>query len=221
MAKKYTAEQARQLILDTSTRLFVEKGYEKTSIQDIVRELDGLSKGAVYHHFKSKDDIIEAVVRRFLLKEEELAEIVALPNKNGLEKIQELMFQIMFNSDLGGTRDLSFSLLENPKFFALYVLSNNEVMAPLIEKCLIEGNEDGSVNVSQPKQSAELSLLIVSTWFIPALFPNTVETFMDKLTAASTILEQAGMPILNEEMMTRLMNEIERKAAELNEQAKK
>ena len=52
MAKKYTAEQARSLILDVSTRLFVEKGYEKTSIQDIVRELDGLSKGAVYHHFE-------------------------------------------------------------------------------------------------------------------------------------------------------------------------
>ena len=42
-------------------RLFMEKGYEHTSIQDMIDELGGLSKGAIYHHFKSKEEILEAV----------------------------------------------------------------------------------------------------------------------------------------------------------------
>ena len=38
--------------------LFFEKGYDNTSIQDIIDGLGGLTKGAVYHHFKSKEDIL-------------------------------------------------------------------------------------------------------------------------------------------------------------------
>ena len=64
MARNRHPEETVSLILDTAYRLFVEKGYEHTSIQDILDGLGGLSKGAVYHHFKSKEEILEAVVDR-------------------------------------------------------------------------------------------------------------------------------------------------------------
>lgn len=66
MAKKYNTEETIKLILDTATRLFTEKGYEKTTIQDIVNELDGLSRGAIYHHFASKEAIVDGVIKRLL-----------------------------------------------------------------------------------------------------------------------------------------------------------
>ena len=44
-----------------SKRLFLEKGYDGTTIQGIVDELGGLAKGAIYHHFKSKDEIMQAL----------------------------------------------------------------------------------------------------------------------------------------------------------------
>lgn len=50
-------EKTYEKILEVSSKLFFEKGYENTSLQDIVNNLDGLTKGAVYHHFSSKDDI--------------------------------------------------------------------------------------------------------------------------------------------------------------------
>ena len=56
MSRNKYPEVTVEKILDVSQRLFYEKGYEKTSIQDIVNELGGLSKGAIYHHFKSKED---------------------------------------------------------------------------------------------------------------------------------------------------------------------
>ena len=57
---KYPEETIR-LILDVATRLFAEKGYDRTSLQDIINETK-LSKGAIYHHFASKEDILEAIL---------------------------------------------------------------------------------------------------------------------------------------------------------------
>ena len=54
MARNKDPEITVEKILDAAQRLFLEKGYENTTIQDIVGELGGLTKGAVYHHFKSK-----------------------------------------------------------------------------------------------------------------------------------------------------------------------
>ena len=52
MARNKYPEETVNLILDVAGRLFMEKGYEHTSIQDIINNLGGLSKGAIYHHFK-------------------------------------------------------------------------------------------------------------------------------------------------------------------------
>ena len=44
-------------IIDAAMKLFLEKGYENTTMQDIV-EASGMSKGAIYHYFKSKQEIV-------------------------------------------------------------------------------------------------------------------------------------------------------------------
>lgn len=61
MARNKYPEETVSLILDTALKLFIQKGYEHTSIQDIIDRLGGLSKGAIYHHFKSKEEILVAV----------------------------------------------------------------------------------------------------------------------------------------------------------------
>ena len=60
MARNKYPELTVEKILEVSQRLFLEKGYEQTTIQDIVDNLGGLTKGAGYHHFKSKEEIINA-----------------------------------------------------------------------------------------------------------------------------------------------------------------
>ncbi len=50
----------RQRILDIALELFIEKGYDKTSLREIAERL-GFSKAAVYYHFASKDDILAAL----------------------------------------------------------------------------------------------------------------------------------------------------------------
>lgn len=64
MARNAHPEVTRNRILDAAQQLFITKGYEHTSIQNIVDELGDLSKGAIYHHFKSKEDILEELINR-------------------------------------------------------------------------------------------------------------------------------------------------------------
>jgi len=55
------AEQTRQQILETAKRLFIEGGYDATSLQMIADEM-GLTKAAVYYHFRAKSDILHAAM---------------------------------------------------------------------------------------------------------------------------------------------------------------
>lgn len=68
MARNKHPEATVERILDVAQRLFLEKGYDQTTIQDIVDGLDGLTKGAVYHHFKSKEEIMSAVGDRMFFE---------------------------------------------------------------------------------------------------------------------------------------------------------
>ncbi len=57
MARETTAADPRQEILRASARLFQQQGYDGTSMNDVAAALR-LSKGGLYHHFQSKDEIL-------------------------------------------------------------------------------------------------------------------------------------------------------------------
>ncbi len=62
-----TQPKTRERIEEKADTLFYENGFEATSFADIA-EAVGISRGNFYHHFKSKDDILDAVIRRRLAK---------------------------------------------------------------------------------------------------------------------------------------------------------
>ena len=91
MARNKHPEETVNLILDTAFRLFMEKGYEYTSIQDIIDNLGGLSKGAIYHHFKSKEDMLIAVTDRMTADSNKiLADLRDYPGISGKEKLKTI-----------------------------------------------------------------------------------------------------------------------------------
>ena len=91
MARNKYPEVTEERILDVSQRLFLEKGYENTTIQDIVNELGGLTKGAVYHHFKSKEEIMDAVGDRMFFENNPFEAVKGRTDLNGLEKLREVI----------------------------------------------------------------------------------------------------------------------------------
>lgn len=65
------AADTREQIVEAADRLFYEQGFEATSFAHIADET-GLSRGNFYYHFKTKDDILEAVIARRLAATEEM-----------------------------------------------------------------------------------------------------------------------------------------------------
>ena len=98
-------------------RLFLEKGYDNTTIQDIVNELDGLSKGAVYHHFKSKEEIMDAVGDRMFSANNPFEAVRNRSDLNGLQKLKEA---IRLNQSDEARTDMTIQaipLTRNPGFW--------------------------------------------------------------------------------------------------------
>lgn len=208
LGKKYTAKQAKNMILDISSGLFIEKGYEQTSISDIVSGLDGLTKGAIYHHFDSKHDIIVGIAKRYVLKKELLESIKEKSELNGLEKIREILLESMFNKEIMSSTKTSLGLLTDPTFSSLYNSQIINNLSPEIECYIKEGIVDGSIQTESPKQMSEVILLLISTWFIQSLFPNTLETFMDKLRTAQFVLKASGVDVLSEDIINKILEEV-------------
>lgn len=65
-----------QRLLAAATRLFAEQGYDRTSVQEIV-EAAGVTKGALYHYFGSKDDLLHEIYGRLLRLQQERLDALA------------------------------------------------------------------------------------------------------------------------------------------------
>ena len=91
MGRNKYPEVTVEKILDVCQRLFLEKGYDNTTIQDIVDELGGLTKGAVYHHFKSKEEIMDAIGDRMFFQNNPFEKVKKRKDLNGLQKIKEVI----------------------------------------------------------------------------------------------------------------------------------
>lgn len=81
MARRTKADAAktRRLILKAALDLFVEKGYERTTFEDVAGRI-GLTKGAVYWHFNNKPDLLsELVARMAMLHAEEMGRVLSEP----------------------------------------------------------------------------------------------------------------------------------------------
>ena len=134
MPRNKYPEETVQKILDVSLKLFLEKGYEETTILDIVDNLGGLSRGAFYHHFKSKDEVLNALSDKMFFENNPFEQVKNENGLNGLEKIQKVLKLQFQNQDLQEINAMSVPLANNPRILAEYIASNQNVLAPLFEE---------------------------------------------------------------------------------------
>lgn len=202
MSRNKHPEETVRKILDVSTQLFLEKGYEKTSMQDIVNAL-GMSKGAVYHHFKSKEELFSQVVENFYSKSDWFAEIAADSSKNGLEKLRAVFRYELSSEEKMAIDSMHLSHTGTFHFFLadlkMSIVSGAADMAKIIE----EGNRDGSLSVKIPLETAELLMILANVWI--ALFADSREKLSRQLDTCAAALESLGIPLFDEELKNQMM----------------
>jgi TetR/AcrR family transcriptional regulator, acrAB operon repressor len=91
---KEEAQETRSRILDTAEQVFFDKGVSRTSLTDIA-EAAGVTRGAIYWHFRNKSDLFEAMFARVKTPFEELIEATIDTNEpDPLARIRELLMLI-------------------------------------------------------------------------------------------------------------------------------
>ena len=215
MKQRYDSEQTKEDILFAAGKLFTEKGYQKTAVQDIVNQLDGLSKGAIYHHFKSKEGILDALMRHFMPSEDLINQIKQNKELNGLEKIQHLFLEAMFHEEVQKYLQFSPELMKEPLLSLKYLKLTHSVFIPVMSEFIIEGNQDGSTNVPHPPLVAEVVLFLLTTWYNTTLFLNDFENFYQKLETSKYILEKMEINVLDEHVINSIQQKILERTEEL------
>ncbi len=198
MARNKHPEQTVQLILDTASRLFLEKSYDKTTLQDII-DATKLSKGAIYHHFASKEAIIIAVVDRVGEAQSAiLAEVRDRKGLTGAEKLREMFRTSLRMSFQGKILHMLPFIIENPKFMALQMQSILGEAAPdYILPILKEGIADGSIHTDHPEELSEVLLLLSDLWLHPILRPSTPEQVRTRCAFFNQFTRQYGFELLD------------------------
>lgn len=207
MARNKHPEETVSLILDVAARLFMEKGYEHTSIQDIIDHLGGLSKGAIYHHFKSKEDILVAVTERMTEDSSRmLAKIRDQENLSGKEKLQKIMQESVNRPVQDEIFTVAPNLGTNPKLlFSMLGETISDVAPNYIRPILEQGMADGTIEAEYPLELAELLMLVANFWMNPMVFDDSVEKIRNKTVIFRQMMKGLGLDVVDGELTDRMV----------------
>ncbi len=206
MARNKYPEQTIEKILEVSARLFLEKGYDNTSLQDIINELEGLTKGAIYHHFKSKEDIFDAVATK--MGEVNGKYFIEMRNNTtltGAQKLKEVLILSAFSEASNTIIGMMPSLLDNPKFLAIQMKANiNDVVPNYLLPIIKQGVDDGSINCDKPYELAELITLLINTWLNPLVLGGEKSRISNKCKMINEILATYNLVLFDDEVISKL-----------------
>ena len=206
MRNKYP-EVTIDKILKESHELFIEKGYEATTIQDIVDRLGGLTKGAIYYHYKSKEEIFEALFKKMFFANNPFMLIEQRNDLNGLEKMQEVVKLGILDSAQSKVTPGRIPLMKNPRLLVATLESNRDYVTPLWLKLVEEGRLDGSIQTDYPNEIAEIMQLLPSVWLNPSIYPTTSEDRYRKFLFLKDMLDRMKVPIINDEILSIIKRE--------------
>jgi AcrR family transcriptional regulator len=185
-------------VLDVAIKLFTEKGYNETTMLDILSQ-SGLSKGAIYHHFRSKNEILEYAmdselqhVTRYLKELSESQEFSAT------EKLNKLVDFFVSNDMIKNLSKSNWA--EKIPYGLLYTLRNTvNILSHYIETIIEQGNKSGEFNCIFPFETASVLLLLIDIWLDPVIVENTFVEISRKIDYIVHFLNSNNIPILSEE----------------------
>ena len=188
MARNKHPEETVNLILDVALALFFEKGYDNTSIQDIIDGLGGLTKGAVYHHFKSKEDILSAALDRDnQALFDELRRIRDDGRMTGAEKLQAL-----FAASITGPQ-IDVDPVKNARLLGLqYQAVLQETVPDFVLPIVEQGVRDGSIRTDRPREFSEVIVLLANLWVSPMFRSATAEELRARVDYYLDIVKALG-----------------------------
>lgn len=204
MARNKYPEITENRILESATRLFFENGWDNTTIQDIIDDLGDLTRGAFYHHFKSKEDIIDAVLNKISIEDNPFKQVKSLDNLNGLDKIKRAFFlSIENNLQIEALKKVP-QIVKSPKMVARQLQLCIEDSAVELLELIQEGIQDGSLAIEYPKQAAETFVILTNIYLSPVIFEENERDYKNRIYHLKNMYESIGLKIIDDSIVIRL-----------------
>ncbi len=212
---KKPIEQWEKEILDAAQKFFITKGFEETSISDIMEAVGG-AKGMFYRCFKSKEEVMNTLSKRMFLEKNPFELVKKRTDLNSLQKIRELLLIDRSDKERNELNMQAISILKDPKILAAAIEANTKTLTPLWFELLEEGRKDGSIQTEYAKELSEL-LPLINFWLMPSIYPATTEEILHKYQFIVEVLSKMGLPIWDnksEFMSEKILSEISSKRRE-------
>ena len=207
VAKTEKSQAMIEKILSTASQLFIHNGYEKTSVQNIAQTAS-ISKGAIYHHFQSKDEILFAVLKqRYQLMEKELLDwLESTSHLTGREQLKET-FQFSLKS-----QKTNYEMLNHAPLDAEYMLTiiryNLRIGTHLISDIIKKVIKYQYIQpIPFPNEAAETILLLTNFWVEGSIFENSSEKIVDRIYFLQFMLQSIGLDIFDESLIHEILSQ--------------
>lgn len=178
-------------ILDTAEQLFSDKGYRGTTISDIAKTM-GTAQGMLYYYFKSKEEILEALINRqstsILSEAQNIAysETIAPPNK-----IELVVHTVLQGVQYKGGLFLDL-LHDEQQLHIKYRISRqcNLALTPWLLNIIDEGIKKDNFHVSHPQTALDFILLMLDFLIVSLPEKMPAELLALRLKTAQTLIEK-------------------------------
>lgn len=158
-------EERKHEILDIAKELFIEKGYENTSIVNILEKV-GIAKGTLYYYFTSKEEILDAIIDRISEKIFYKAQEIS---KDPSLSVQEKILGVVMSLNIEDDKEKKIiNNIHNPQNLLMHQKQFDSIIdnvVPILTKVICEGIEKGIFNTDYPLETVEMILIYTQTVF--------------------------------------------------------
>lgn len=171
-------EKRKQELLKIAYRLIVSKGYEETSIDEIIAEAQ-IAKGTFYYHFRSKEEMLEALINMMITEQTERAKQVLSAPLPIPQKTVAVITSLRPNPDEANIQDA----LNRKDNIAMHEKINRRIIdeaVPILSEVVAEGIAQGILDCDNINERVRMILIISSDMFNHASFTSAdTDVFID------------------------------------------
>ncbi|MCR5436692.1 MAG: TetR/AcrR family transcriptional regulator [Treponema sp.] len=153
------AEERKNEILDAAEKLFSSNGFESTSMNDIQNEI-GIARGTLYYHFKSKEEMLDAIIERIIGRMTENAKEIAADKS--IPVLQRLVKTILSLNIKDHTVNFLMEQMHKPENALMHQKIQEKTekkINPVIADIVKDGIEQKIFNTDYPDEAVEMVML--------------------------------------------------------------
>ncbi|GAB6087169.1 TetR/AcrR family transcriptional regulator [Alkaliphilus crotonatoxidans] len=184
------AKERKNEILDAAEELFAQKGFDGTSTNDILEKV-GIARGTLYYHFKSKEDIMDALIERY---NDRILDVAREINEDKSIPIYERIVRVVMalNISSEGGREI-IEHIHKPQNALMHYKIKKAILTyvtPILADIIREGIEQGLFNTPYPYECMEMVMAYTNTVFDDDMIEMTHEERISRIRAFVFNLER-------------------------------